>query len=602
MSAPVARHAFWIDAPRDPVAATLHVPASGLARANGVLVLPPFGHEYTHAHRSLVHLADDLAEAGFVALRIDYPGTGDSAGDADTPDLFEAWVATAAEAIRLLTDLGGGAKPTVVGLRFGVLLAALATARTGAANLVAWHPVSSGKRFLREHQALQRMADSAPPSERPSSPERLEAAGFLLARTTVEALERVDVRDVDVRIDGSALILDRDDLGPDGRLAERLEARGTPVEVVAVPGYLGMMAEPQYTVIPQEAIDTIVRWIDRHAPAERVVDPRGDRIARVLADRDAAMDSGGTRIRERHVTLPAADGGLVGVLSSPATGSSKEETVVLLANSGSVHHVGPNRLYVEVGRALAREGIACLRFDLRNLGDSRLGSPQDENHPYPATAVEDVRAAIAGLRSLGYARFVVAGLCSGAHTAFHAGLELDAGDVGGVICLNPLTFQWQDGMSLDTPDSHRTTRDAQYYSGAVRSWSKWKKLLTGRADLGYIVRFAGKRVRDVVNVRLRNAAQSLRLLPPGVLGERLERYPRSGRQLRFVFSTRDPGYPILLSEAGPMVRRLVDQGAIRIDFVEGADHTFSREAWRVEASAAVVAAAKAIVEPREPSA
>src|SRR5205814_78101 len=112
---------------------------------------------------------------------------------------------------------------------------------------------------------------------------------------------------------------------------------------------------------------------------------------------------------------------------------SGDAPAIMMFNAGSVHHVGPNRLYVTLARGLASLGFACLRFDLESLGDSVLREPGRENYPYPRTATRDARAALEFLRQrFGYRRFIVLGLCSGAHTAFHAGLALQDGDVGEV--------------------------------------------------------------------------------------------------------------------------------------------------------------------------
>lgn len=594
----VARHRFWLRTSGGALAATLHASADGRARAGAVLVCPPFGHEYTHSHRSLLHLSDALAGAGIPTLRIDYPGTGDSEGDAYTPNLFERWIDSVVEASYQLSKLTAGVRPALVGLRFGTLMAGLAAARIEVQHFVGWHPVSSGRRYLREYQALERVAAATPLADAGDRAEtdRLEAGGFFLLRPTIDALASADATASRLRVAGEALILERDDLGAEGGLAQHLLAQGTPTEVATVPGYLGMMAEPQYTVVPEAAIHRIVTWLDMRIPREtRHMDARVFH-GTAWAQR-TVWGSGHTRTEETHVAAPYAGGHLVGILTAPARQVEQPasgEAVVILVNSGSVHHVGPNRLYVELARALAAAGTACLRLDLRNLGDSRLGNPADENHPYPTTAVEDVAIAIEEGTRRGFGRFVVAGLCSGAHTAFHAGLELTEHPVAGVICLNPLTFEWRDGMSLDTPDSHRSTRDAQYYAGAVRSWTKWKKLLTGGADVGYIARFTLRRAGDVLRVRVRHGAERAHLRGPGPLGRRLQQYRAARRSLRFVFSTRDPGHAILMSEAGPTVRRLLKQNALGIDFVEGADHTFSREAWRRKASDSVIAAVRSM--------
>lgn len=597
MSAGLTRERFWLPTPGGAVAACLHLPGAD-ARREGIVICPSFGYEYTHAHRSLVHLADELSAAGFPALRIDYPGTGDSEGDWSAPDLLEGWVAAVAEAGAWLTALVGRGPASLVGLRFGGLLAGLVATRTDVRHLVCWHPVRSGRRWVREHRVLHRVAADAPGEP---APEILEAGGFVLAKATADALEEVDLLRSPLRVLGQVLIVDRDDAVPDTRLEEHVRAHGIPVRTAAVPGYPDMMAEPQYTVVPRDAIRTIVGFLDEVGSREtgRVEELRTSTFG---LGHTAEWMERGVRIEERleAVPVPGAPHAptLAGVLTRPGNDGGwarAGDAVVVLANSGSVHHVGPNRLYVELARELAREGVSSLRLDLRNLGDSVAGRCPDENHPYPATAVEDVGIAVEHLvREHGFGRCVVGGLCSGAHTAFHAGLEPSSHPIAGAVCINPLTFRWEEGMSLDTPDSHRGTRDAQYYRGAMRSWRKWIKLLRGQADARYILRFVLGRTRDVTRMKLRDAGERIGLRPPRPLGQRLERYRASGRSLRFVFSTNDPGHAILRAEAGPTLERLVREGSVAVWLVEGADHTFSRLAWRLEAAAALVAAVRSM--------
>ena len=53
-------------------------------RTNGVagVLLPAVGYGHSTGHRMLRVLAEALAARGCTAVRIDYPGTGDIAGDA----------------------------------------------------------------------------------------------------------------------------------------------------------------------------------------------------------------------------------------------------------------------------------------------------------------------------------------------------------------------------------------------------------------------------------------------------------------------------------------------------------------------------------------
>jgi pimeloyl-ACP methyl ester carboxylesterase len=115
--------------------------------------------------------------------------------------------------------------------------------------------------------------------------------------------------------------------------------------------------------------------------------------------------------RERIVRFGDRQG-LAGILSSPREVGPGTPYVVLV-NSGIVHRVGPNRLYVDIARALVVHGYPVLRFDLSGLGDSEAfggGASLSES------AVSDIRAALDFLQTTRASdSFIVGGLCSGAN-------------------------------------------------------------------------------------------------------------------------------------------------------------------------------------------
>src|SRR6188472_459160 len=124
----------WFGPKPLPLYGWLSRPAGGVARG-GVVLCPPMGEEGRAAHRTFRRLAEALAEAGIVALRFDYDGTGDSAGLQDDPDRVPAWQDSIEAARQYLLDLGA---PTVaaVGMRLGATLAACqAAASTPFASL-----------------------------------------------------------------------------------------------------------------------------------------------------------------------------------------------------------------------------------------------------------------------------------------------------------------------------------------------------------------------------------------------------------------------------------------------------------------------------------
>ena len=133
-----------------------HPPEGGEVRDGAVLICPPFGPEYIAAHRPLQQLAVRLSRAGFHALRVDYFGSGDSAGDLEDATV-EQWVEDVRTAAQELADTSGARRISMVGLRLGAALAALA-ARDGDPELFAavlWEPVVAGADYVAELQEAQ---------------------------------------------------------------------------------------------------------------------------------------------------------------------------------------------------------------------------------------------------------------------------------------------------------------------------------------------------------------------------------------------------------------------------------------------------------------
>lgn len=117
-------------------------------RECGVVLCPPIGHEAQAAYRSIRQLAVQLCRAGFHVLRFDYFGTGDSAGESDEVDL-DRWRADVTVAVRELRDYSGVERVSLVGLRLGAALAALAADPRRAPHAVAlWEPVVDGAHYL----------------------------------------------------------------------------------------------------------------------------------------------------------------------------------------------------------------------------------------------------------------------------------------------------------------------------------------------------------------------------------------------------------------------------------------------------------------------
>ncbi|HRD65454.1 MAG TPA: alpha/beta fold hydrolase [Candidatus Competibacter sp.] len=102
------------------------------------------------AHRSFRLLAASLTRKGYHVLRMDYRGTGDSAGDLEEY-LPADWAEDISMAVGELRDSAGIQRVGLLGLRLGALLAAeVAAGRDDITFLVAWDPLISGDVYLRE--------------------------------------------------------------------------------------------------------------------------------------------------------------------------------------------------------------------------------------------------------------------------------------------------------------------------------------------------------------------------------------------------------------------------------------------------------------------
>lgn len=135
--------------PVEPLFGALHEPPVGVERHHGVLVCPPIAQEHVRTHWALRQLSVALARAGFHVLRFDWFGVGDSAGRSGEGGVAR-WVEDARAAAQELRDATDLRKISVVGLRFGATLAALAGRRLRPQALVLWDPVLDGARYLRE--------------------------------------------------------------------------------------------------------------------------------------------------------------------------------------------------------------------------------------------------------------------------------------------------------------------------------------------------------------------------------------------------------------------------------------------------------------------
>jgi pimeloyl-ACP methyl ester carboxylesterase len=567
MTTPVLE-SLYLHCEPDPAFATLHGANPAELRDTAVILCPPFGWEEVCSYRPLRHWAQALAQAGYPALRLSLPATGDSGGDPTEPDRVSAWRDSIHYASRWTREALGVRRVAVLGIGLGGLLAAAAEAQEpGFDDLVLWGVPSGGKELVRQLRAFSRLERSRffedlpePPS---APPGQIEAGGYLLAPQTVEELGRIELDEFPLLAERPrrVLMLERDGLAVDDELRRRLSSTSS-VEVAPGTGYADMTSHPQRSVPPEGVIERVRRWLDEgSAPSlPELAEPALRSTSASPSTRLRTPD--GAWVRETPLTLApdAMDGNLSAVLVEPDRPVDHGLCVILL-NGGAVRRIGPNRMWVEAARRWAAGGVPTLRLDVEAIGDADGDETpyRDDGALYEPHFVPQVLSVIDYLaeRGLG-SRFILGGLCSGAYWSFHAALEEPR--VCAVMLVNPRALIWDEGLG--------PARDLRALLTERFSLSKLRRVVT-RDRLGSFLRWMvatpyrwGRRLLTGEN---KAAAQQREL------ADAFERYIDSGRRALLLFSEHEPVYDELARAGligifGPLKEIVVDRVPVR-------DHT-----------------------------
>lgn len=263
---------------------------------------------------------------------------------------------------------------------------------------------------------------------------------------------------------------------------------------------------------------------------------------------------------EQALQFICHDQTLLGVLHRPAYPTPRG---VLVVTGGPQYRVGSHRQFVLLGRHLAAQGIAVMRFDYRGMGDS-------EGEPRTFEQIDDdLRAAI---RAYSHAvptlqELVVWGLCDGA-TAAACYAATDRRIVG-LVLLNP----W---VRTTSGSARATLR--HYYLRQLLSTAFWRKLVSGAVDGGGALASFRQTASAALAPGTDSAGDRAGDLPAR-LHRALTRFP--GRIL-IILSGADIGAREFsaLADRYPHWRRLLDERRVTRADIAGANHTCARKEWR----------------------
>lgn len=252
---------------------------------------------------------------------------------------------------------------------------------------------------------------------------------------------------------------------------------------------------------------------------------------------------------EERIFTWGLEGQLIGILTSPTSTIPQSETpVVILLNAGLLHRVGPFRLYVNLSRALAAQGVTTLRLDLSGVGDSPIRhTPINETE----RAVTDVQEAMTALtESIGATTFILGGICWGADISWETA-RVD-NRVKGIALL--------DGFAYRTMRYHLVSYAKKFHPDTLLK--KLKRWIALSRRLEQVPQAAEAFPRD--------------FLPHRVLVKEVQRLCDRGVRFFFIFSGGVADYynhRAQIEANLASVKREVDQ--VKGEYLASADHTYS---------------------------
>ncbi len=425
----------------------LHEPAG--ARIHGrtaVLLCPPFGWEEVCCSRSLRGAATLLAQAGHPTARLTLPGTADGAGGPRDGDLLRQWIDAVGAAAAWLRERTDASRCLAFGIGLGGMLAYLAAREHDAIDdLALWAVPDRGRTLLREGKSLSKVIASYFPEDQgrdPAAADDLELIGYLMSQETEAALSALELSALplpgcDRR---RVLLLSRGAVSVDRRLQDSLERQGAEVAVLRTTDYYALMVKPEQSQTPEATVAHVVDWLGQRPAVAESSSALARRIPRLVRETPELEVAGG--VVESPLGYFGSHGEVFGVLSrDPSAGPAT--LALLLLGAGALPHTGPNRAWVEVARRWAARGIPTIRLDLAGIGEAGGEDPElvSDESTYEPWRIDDVRGVLDQLQAAGIAgRFVLGGLCSGAHCSLQGALADSR--VCGLLLINLFLVTW----------------------------------------------------------------------------------------------------------------------------------------------------------------
>jgi len=493
--------------------------------SSGVLILPPFAYEYWTTHHTLQELQEELCRDGHLVMKMDYTGTGDAAGNLWDPDRLSKWHQEVTAAVTQLRAWGAK-RITVVGLRLGALLALYAAQSVEVDHVIAWVPVASGRRYVRELRLMANNADAIHPIANSAC---CYVAGIVLTESFLADLSKLNLEGK--LVCNKVTIIDRAEAPAAAAYADSLRAQAVELEYIALDDAAIMLdVATEEGGVARRSVDCIREKI-RQSTEQRSRDQRSR-----ITDVSATWTVDGVRITEQQIRL--TDAGLSAIQTIPE--SERSGYTIVFLNTGSEKHVGPGRAWVEFARTLATRGHTCIRVDFQGWGESPDNGLRP-GRPYAIHGVADTRHIVDSLRESGHDRIVLVGVCAGAWIALR---DCAALCIEGMVAFNPQLYYETTDPDLPNMKITRIWYDAECVK---ESWPARREAVT-------------EWISKIESVS----------------------YP-----VDFWFEQGDPGIYYLEHELPDLLRKLTGSSPLSVHMLPQLDHSMHRHWLRQEAIDAI---------------
>mgnify|MGYP003859752037 CR=1 FL=1 len=535
----------------------LFTAAAGEPRNVAVLFLSPWGLEEFLTRKFYRHLAERFAANGIASLRFDFPGTA-NATDSSEGDGIEAFAEAVELAAGTLKELSGVSRIVVLGQGLGAGLAyQYAATADDLAGLALLAPVFKGRGYLRELKLWSKFVDDGlglKPEDRDSAPGTI--AGIDMPERLAADLKGFDVSSRDLRLPLPVLLAPKPGIPADPVVLEKLGAAGCLVTNGVYKNFDTLLTGVSPPELPLAFAEEVVDWLKGL--------PAWQKPASVAATPlETGQVFGGTW-RETPFRF-GNHNRLVGTLCEPTEPSNGVAAVIL--STSYDYQVGWGRSSVLLARRLAGKGVATLRYDGADIGDSPPVPGRRPQVLYTEEQADDAEIAFQALRQRGLAdHCMVIGRCSGAYAAFRTALR--GPHWKGCVVVNPYGFHWR---FIGLPGTLK-----EYWARA-RSPDLGARLRSGRVHVTAAVLNIAVRLLD------RSAGFLGRFVPgvPGIVQRKavvhrqFRKLAGYGTRLTIVYSEGDEAMASFLVLFGKASEGLTAFPNARLHLIPNADHNLT---------------------------